>query len=347
VLAGIVHGFALRSVAADRHLAVLSADPGATRAEYGVQSVARTDMASVRRLLAESDLFISGGGSLLQDVTSLRSLAYYLGIIRLALAARTPVMLYAQGIGPLRRRLARTLTRVIANRVAYITVRDRESAETLRRIGVCRPPVEVTADPAFALPVTTCSRERLTAAGLPTDRPLVGLGLRPWREGAPGTADLARLVGRIHSVSGLEALLIPMQAPGDALLARRIAEAVPGGVAHVPSAPLGTADTLEVIGALRALAAMRLHALIFGAMQGVPIVSLSYDPKVTSLMEDLGQTERNTDVGQFDPDTVAERLVEALRAADTIRTSLRASADEMRKRALVNVDRALSMAGRR
>src|SRR5205807_7129447 len=105
----------------------------------------------LRRSRKESDRLISGGGSLLQDTTSLRSLIYYLWVVRLAHSCGAPIMFYAQGIGPLRRKVSRALTRLVANRVQQITVRDAESADLLRRIGVNRPPIEVTADPAFAL----------------------------------------------------------------------------------------------------------------------------------------------------------------------------------------------------
>ncbi|WP_436570579.1 polysaccharide pyruvyl transferase family protein, partial [Klebsiella pneumoniae] len=69
------------------------------------------------------DLLLSGGGSLLQDTTSLRSLLYYLWVQRVAWRARKPVMYYAQGLGPLRRRLSRRLVAAAARRAAYITVR--------------------------------------------------------------------------------------------------------------------------------------------------------------------------------------------------------------------------------
>ena len=108
------------------HITVISADPEDTRARHGVDAVSWLDITRILQLLGRADLLISGGGSLLQNVTSRRSLYYYLGIIFLALAVKTPVMLYAQGIGPIRGRLACALTRLIVNRVQLITVRDHE-----------------------------------------------------------------------------------------------------------------------------------------------------------------------------------------------------------------------------
>ena len=99
MLAGIKEAFQRTAGDAVR-LLPLSQNPEATRALHGLDARYRMDMRIVRAALAESDLLISGGGSLLQDATSLRSLVYYLWIVRMALSMRVPVMFYAQGMGP-------------------------------------------------------------------------------------------------------------------------------------------------------------------------------------------------------------------------------------------------------
>ncbi|MGI6649378.1 MAG: polysaccharide pyruvyl transferase family protein [Bacillota bacterium] len=118
---------------------------------HGVAAVSRFNPISLIQTLRRADLLISGGGSLLQDVTSWRSILYYLGIVTLALILGQPVMFYAQGIGPIRRPWARWLTRVIANRVRLITVRDQDSLNELKHLGVTKPPVYVTADPVLGM----------------------------------------------------------------------------------------------------------------------------------------------------------------------------------------------------
>ena len=150
VLAGIAASFA-RQAGERVRLTVLSQNPDATIAQHGLQAIDRMDLSHVRATLRESDLLLSGGGSLLQDTTSIRSLLYYLWIARMAFQMGKPVMFYAQGMGPLRRPLSRWLVRLVANRAAYLTVRDEPSALLLKTIGVTNPRLEVTADPAFAL----------------------------------------------------------------------------------------------------------------------------------------------------------------------------------------------------
>lgn len=348
VLTGIVESFARRCGPGRVEFTVFSADPRDTEQRHGLRGVDRMNLSLLRQTLRESDLLLSGGGSLLQDSTSLRSLLYYLGVIRLARACRTPVMLYAQGIGPLRRRIARVMTRLAANGTQYITVRDPDSARLLRQIGVCRPPIEVTADPAFALTPEKTRRvmEILEASRAGTkgggETLQIGIALRPWKPPEPTVADYVRMAEAIREKTGARLLFLPMQSPGDTQLAERVAQAVSGEVCVVRE-PLSPREMLGLIESLAGLMAMRLHALIFGAIGGVPLVALGYDPKVTRLMTDLGQASRTIDPGRFDSKIAAEQMVDALAEGTTLRARLRSYASEQAQRALLNVDRALAL----
>ena len=80
---------------------VLSRDPGSTAEKYGVRSKNRKSAMAILSEIKRCDLLISGGGSLLQDVTSGRSIIYYLMIIKAALVMGKKVFIYSQGIGPI------------------------------------------------------------------------------------------------------------------------------------------------------------------------------------------------------------------------------------------------------
>jgi len=67
-----------------------------------IHAVSRFDGYSILKSVYQSDLLISGGGSLLQDVTSWKSMMYYLSIIGMGIFFRKKVFLYSQGIGPVR-----------------------------------------------------------------------------------------------------------------------------------------------------------------------------------------------------------------------------------------------------
>lgn len=65
-------------------LVVLSNDPDYTRKMYGVEAVNRWDIRAIYKEIKRSNGLISGGGSLLQDKTSIKSILYYTGIMRIA-----------------------------------------------------------------------------------------------------------------------------------------------------------------------------------------------------------------------------------------------------------------------
>lgn len=349
VLAGIKTSFARTNQKVT--LTALSQNPAETTALQGLPSVNRMSLAEVRQTLREADLLISGGGSLLQDTTSLQSLLYYLWVMRMGFSAGIPVMMYAQGIGPLRRAMSRRLVRTVANRTSAITVRDEPSADLLKKIGVTYPTIEVTADPAFALtPADARIAEAiLRAEGVPTHKPLIGLSLRPW--GGTGESPLsnyAKLIDLLALKTGTQIVLISMHQPSDHTFAKSVVEQT----AHPESCSLLTGnytpqELLAVVGKMSTVVAMRLHALIFAARMTVPAFALSYDPKVESLMALLGLEDCVESWRSFDPEETAERIVEVFREKEVHSSSLAARLPLLEASALRNAERALSLGERR
>ena len=82
VLQAIINS--LKKADQDLDITVLSNNPEHTTKAYGVKAVNRWKLNEIAGAIKESDLLISGGGSLLQDVTSKNGILYYLGIIGLA-----------------------------------------------------------------------------------------------------------------------------------------------------------------------------------------------------------------------------------------------------------------------
>lgn len=284
VLQAIVEG--LRRRQPDVEICVLSNDPPATTAEYGVRAVNRWHHGAIWTELRWADFLIQGGGSLLQDITSRHSALYYLGVLQMARMARTPYMVFAQGVGPLRSSFLCGLTARNVGRAKAISVRDEGSAQLLREWGVRKPHIHVTADPGLLIaPAGEARRaELLRALDLTPDQPYVAIALREW----PGlTHFLPHLVELLRARD--EALLVlPFQFEEDLPLALDLSRALPNRV-HLPPKNLHPADYATVIQGARALIAMRLHAMIFAASQGTPAVALSYDPKVDAFCHSVGQ----------------------------------------------------------
>ena len=253
----------------------LSGDPAFTEATYGIRALPRMEIRAVRRAVRESDALILGGGSLLQDATSLRSLLYYLALIRWGLQAHGRVLLVGQGIGPLRRRIGQRLAARLLRRVPFLSVRDADSARLLERLGVAGATVD--ADLTWAL------APQPAHTALAAEARWVGLTPRLWGD-APAKQAFADLCRRLHA-DGYRALLIPMQESQDRALCEAIA-AETG--AHMLPPPQHPAQLLGIMAQLEAMVAMRLHGAIFAASAGVPVLCVSYDPKVDALAAQLG-----------------------------------------------------------
>ena len=347
VLAGIKEAFHKR--ASDSvQLTALSQNPAETEILHQLPSIYRMNFKEVKATIKESQLLISGGGSLLQDSTSFKSLLYYLGVVKLAQNMRVPVMFYAQGMGPLRRSLSQALVKMVANRVQAISVRDEASATLLKKIGVVRPPIEVTADPAFGLPLApkSVSLKLWEREGLSLDsRSKIGIALRPMGATEPFLiAKYAKLLMELEAQSGAQVILIPMQIPGDVRLAQEIAQKT-GRTDDFPvlSRALPPIDLLNLMSHLDAVVAMRLHALIFAARVGASPFALSYDPKVDNLMELLHLEDQKTHWRDFDPTEVANRVSWTLTEKTVVSHKLKEKALELKQKAYKNADIALEL----
>ena len=141
----------LRKKKPDISFTVLSKIPSETARVYGVKSINRYNFFKIRKEMKEAKMLLFGGGSLLQDVTSSKSIKYYLAVIRLAQMCGIKTMLYANGIGPVIKRSDRRLASRILNKVDVITLRDDKSDIELKNLGVTKPEIIITADPAFTL----------------------------------------------------------------------------------------------------------------------------------------------------------------------------------------------------
>lgn len=341
ILAGMLR--ALRDLVPDLRITVISGKAAHTRTLHGVEAVSRGDVQAIWQAMGRMDLMISGGGSLLQDVTSSRSLTYYLGLISMARLRFKPVVFYAQGVGPVTRLWGRTLIPAVVNRVSFITVRDEESAETLRRLRVRRPPVTVTSDAALALgPADPELGARLLAEfKVDLSRPVIGVSVRPWKQGnRPMEPALAKALDRLVRETGAQVVFLPMQQPHDVGAARAVASQM-----DEPAVIVRGSQTYADLHAMTAccdlIIGMRYHALVFAAMNGVPLVGISYDPKNDSFLRQIGEKAVGS-TESLDADAVVAAGLRALAEAPAVRRRLQERMAELtplsRKNAELVVD---------
>ncbi len=256
---------------------VLSGNPQQTRDRYQVASCDRKSLASVVQALRRSEIFIWGGGSLMQDATSPFSAFYYGGLMKLAQTMGLTTIAWAQGIGPLNRSLTRWLTQQSLQQCAGVSVRDRGSAAWLDQWNI---PSVLAPDPVWAM-------ESEAVAGLwDLPAPRVAVNLRSHPLLTPDRlAVLTRALIEFQTATQVCLLLVPFQASQDLAIAETIQPQLPG-----VSKILRLETPQELKGVFRGVEmaiAMRFHGLIMAAAEGCRCCALSYDPKVTHLMDEL------------------------------------------------------------
>ncbi|MCL1878504.1 MAG: polysaccharide pyruvyl transferase CsaB, partial [Defluviitaleaceae bacterium] len=271
----------------------LSKNPQETMSDYGVFAIHRLNFFRVLKYMKRTRLIVYGGGSLMQDITSTRSLVYYTFLVHLAKSVGLRVMLYGNGIGPIIKPRNEKKVRRALNICDYISLRDPESLNYIKKIGVENPNVAVSIDPVFSL-----EHENVEAPDVCNGR-YFAVSLRPWQHNEPAFVEkIADAINHAAQKYELTPLLIPMQ-PKDVTILKETARRL--DCRHEILTKVYDYKTIMAIVARAEFAVcMRLHALIYAAGAGVPIIGLVYDPKVASFIaymnEDTAVDTSNLDL---------------------------------------------------
>ena len=280
----------LRGIDPDLPIYALSRHPRETQLSFRIGSCHSFNIPRYRRIMRRTRLYISGGGTLIQNATSGRSLMYYLSNISSAHAAGLHVMMYGCGVGPVTGSFSRRLAARTINRcVDTITLRDQDAADELRRMGVTRSDIHLTADPALLLRAP--DPETVTAVlrqfGIMPGERYVMFALRPWHGLDPHMADFAAAAEYVRS-KGCTPVLFALEPRRDAPVNAALADMLDGPCLQI-SADMDAETVLALTARMEAVVSVRLHALIFAAGQEVPLAGVVYDPKVSGFLDYIGQ----------------------------------------------------------
>lgn len=274
----------------DLSVVVLSNKPSQTRDLYRVQSIYRFHPFKIPAILSKTRLFITGGGTLIQDGTSSRSLWYYLSMIKLALRKGAHGVLFANGLGPLTRKKSRKAASEILDRMEVITLRDPNAYEELKSLGVTKPITKLAVDPVLALPPgdLKVGLEILRNEGIPSGKRIIAFCLRKWKKVKRSEDILASLADKIAAGYNAVPVFVPMQHPDDLRFSRKIIRRMKEK-GYVICGSYSVDETMSILGNAVLVIGMRLHSLIYAVNMGVPMVGLAYEPKVDYFMESIKQ----------------------------------------------------------
>ncbi len=280
----------LRDQIDNLEITVLSQNPTSTKRKYNVNSVERMNIPKIIGSIAKSELLISGGGSLLQDVTSKKSILYYLAIMWIALLMRKKVFIYSQGIGPVNSGFNKRLMIMTLKRVDNIVVRDEGSREFLLDNGIPGDKIVVTADPVIRIkpPALSEGKRILEEAGLKPEEegPVVGLAIKGRLNDEDFINEICIGIRDIKESYNARIVLIPFHYTEDMPITREVAYRLGKDVYMIQRKCLSE-EMLSIIGNLDLLVGVRLHSLIHAAIMEVPMIGISYDPKVNSFMKSM------------------------------------------------------------
>ncbi|MGG0824140.1 polysaccharide pyruvyl transferase CsaB [Paenibacillus turicensis] len=278
---------------------VLSIDPEWTTKTYGVEAVHRMKLGDVKKAIQQSDGLISGGGSLLQDVTGLGTIPYYLGVIKLAQWLGKPTFIYAQGVGPVQRGFFHPFIKSVMKKCKYISVRDQQSAAYLQKIGIGQERIHVVPDPVmgFVLPEQVQNHvehhhgedRSLAQNEAEKVKPVVGVSVRFWNEDRSELLSLAKGLSKLTTEMDVTLKFLPFYFPGDDEASRFVIKHMEHGaeVASVIGECEHPSEMVEEVKKCDLLIGMRLHSLIYAASQGTPMIGISYDPKIDQFLARL------------------------------------------------------------
>lgn len=336
----------MRAIDPDMPITVLTKDPKATRLTYRVRTAGRMDVLTWKKAMRHAGLYINGGGSLIQDVTSRRSLWFYLHNIQAAHKAGCKVQMYGCGIGPVLREQHRKLAASVLNaNVDVITLREPDSLKELQSMGVTKPEILLTADPALTLPAASEDEidSVLLRAGIPTHGKYLCFALRNWKgfeDKAPLFAQAAKYA---YETYGLTPVFAAVEKHLDPVAGRLAATGL--DIPHYFLDDAGSAGT--IIGALsrmQAVVSMRLHALIFAAGQGIPLAGVVYDPKVSAFLRYIGQ-ENFLDLDALTADAL-KAMIDRMVSSPISPEEQAAAVQKLRQIEQVNVDTARRLLGK-
>ena len=278
----------IQALGENYHITVLSNKPEETRAKYHIDVVYRFSLKEVLQALRKCDVLLSGGGSLLQDSTSTRSLMYYLSIILVARLMGKKVMLYANGIGPVSRKKNRTIVKLVVNKADLITLREENSYAELKAMGVNEKKCFVTADPVFTMDSISKQQGQklLQKAGVPMEKPFVGVSVRNWKDMDGFVDEFARLCDIIQQKYNRTIVFIVMQVPHDIKISQKVQKRMKTK-SYLLKDNYSPYEIMGIIKCMDFILSMRLHTLIFAARQRIPLIGFIYDPKIEYYLEKL------------------------------------------------------------
>ncbi len=259
----------------ETEITVFSSNPDKTAEDYNVKSIQTFDIKGIINALKNTDILISGGGSLLQDITSCKSLLYYLFVIATAQFFKKKTIVFAQGIGPINNPILRFLTMNILKKVENITVRDDKSLNLLKKYNI---KAEKCNDPVWNLNIEKFSGRNKTCVQLRAFKGINDIFLM----------QLAQNINKYYS--NKEIVILSLQNKIDLEVCNKFKNFLSDINPEISAIVIENTSNSKIINDIiqaDEVIAMRYHACLIAIKAGIKLLPLSYDIKVQTMAEEF------------------------------------------------------------
>jgi len=297
-------------------IVTLSNKPLQTSQFYDIDSINRLNLIKILSCLRDTNLFISGGGGLLQDSTGKGwSILYYLGLILIARIFSVPIIIYAQGIGPINKQINRKLVKWILNKVDLITVRDSASKELLENLGIINSSIYVNSDAAFLLKKRQVADiinkyPHIKSLICSNNCSTIGISVRDCNE---ENKDLKRVFAKLADDLiehyKVKVVFLPFKFNEDVYISEEIISLMKNkNQIDILKTKLEPEELLSLLPQFSLMVGVRLHSIIFSAIANIPFIAINYDPKVKNFVENLCLPELLLELENISLKTIKEKI---------------------------------------
>ena len=324
----------LQKINPNTRITVLSNKPDETIEKCRIGAVYRYDIFKVAKAIKDCDVFISGGGSLLQDNTSTRSLLYYSGLSRYAKHKGKKLIIYANGIGPVNHHINQIRVRKTLDAADAVTLRDYASLSEAVSYGVKNGNMFLSADAVYGTAAGNKAEglKYLSENLIPCSRSLIGISVRFAKNMTTNVAEFARFCDRLSEKYNV--VFIVMQYPGDLTTAKEIQKLMTQPSWRI-ACPYEPQKMMSVISCMDMVVSTRLHSIIYASCVNVPVLGIVYDPKVEACLKSIGMPSAGTLDG-FNADEALESVENVALKRDDFKKILAENCEKLRKLEEVN-----------
>jgi len=274
-------------------VSVLCNNPDIVAKKYDVKTYYFKNIFKIISAVLNCDVLISGGGSLLQNKTSNFSLYYYLFIILIAKLCFKKVIIFSQGIEPIKGKIHTLFTKLVLKTVDYITVRDLKSQQYLKKMNLKS---DLTSDPVYSL--VECYKVSDSKEGLIVQ-------LRDFK--GFDELFLKDLAFSIKENYKGDIKVLSLQNSVDEKVCLKFIEYLKTFKIEAKYLPFENLDkTFEMINASKYVISTRLHGLIISNALKTNTFALIYDEKVKTLSDELEL--KNIDLRNYNKDELNSKL---------------------------------------